>query len=71
MMSKVKYDALDPEMNPFHPCLKCESLDFIMDWDSGLSVCEACGEPLEVEPAKKMKKKVMKFRGLNDEDEVY
>ena len=71
-MSKVNYNEFDDEMNPFHPCLKCGAEEFSMNWTTGLYQCDSCGETLEAEEKnQKMKKNVKRFRGLNDEDEVY
>ena len=70
-MSKINYDEYDDEMNPFHPCLSCGAEEFSMDWDTGFYTCNSCGLPLEVEGAKKVKKKVKKFRGLKEDDEIY
>jgi ribosomal protein L37AE/L43A len=70
-MAKVKYDEFNDEMNPFHPCLKCGDTEFSMNWDTGLYQCDSCGESLKAEVEKKSKRVVKRFRGLNDENEVY
>ena len=68
---KIKYDEYDDEMNPYHPCLKCSKTGFSMNWDTGLYTCDSCGESLEAEAEKKSKRVVKRFRGLNDENEIY
>tara|TARA_R110000796_G_scaffold2240_2_gene8967 strand:- start:2011 stop:2223 length:213 start_codon:yes stop_codon:yes gene_type:complete len=70
-MTKVSYDEFDDEMNPFHPCLKCRSKEFSMNWNTGLYTCDSCGESLKAEVEKKSKRVVKRFRGLKDEDEIY
>ena len=70
-MTKVKYDEFNDEMNPSHPCLKCRSTEFSMNWETGLYECLGCGESFEVEMERKKKKIIKRFRGLNDENEIY
>ena len=70
---KINYNEYDEEMNPIHPCLACNALEFEMDQATGCYKCAACGELLKDDPPQKKvrrKKQVVK-RFRDGDDEVY
>jgi DNA-directed RNA polymerase subunit RPC12/RpoP len=67
-MPKVSYDDW-MEDDPFHPCLKCGSEEFKMDYETSLYTCQACGETLLAPKQLKTRKVVRKpFRLEEDWD---
>ncbi len=71
---KINYNEYDDEMNPIHPCLACNSIEFEMDSSTGYYKCAACGEILKDSPPQKkvrMKKKQVVKRFRDGDDEVY
>ena len=44
-MPKINYDDW-MEDDPFHPCLKCGSEEFEIDYETDLYTCQTCGETL-------------------------
>lgn len=58
-MPKVTYDDWIEE-DPFHPCLKCGSNEFYMNYETMLPTCEHCGETLMAPKQSKPRKVVKK-----------
>ncbi len=68
-MPKVNYDDWI-EDDPFHPCLKCGSEDFEMNFETNLYTCRDCGMVLLAPKQSKTRKSPKKpFRLEEDWDE--
>ena len=58
-MPKINYDDWI-EDDPFHPCLKCGSEEFEIDYETDLYTCQTCGETLLAPKKAKTRKTIKK-----------